>query len=283
MRIFFLLFAVRLAAQVQGPQLGYAAYKGELRRIEGLSTSSRLSEPLLLSGCSRIDAASSRWALCATESETLLVDLRDLSTRTVSASPFEKALWSPRGEAVVVDRAVKLSNLDAKEITKSSLNGGGTVLAISDKGAIAQRDSESGRILLDGESIQDDGSSVTAAAFDGDALLLAMEARVARVEAGKSAVFVELPIAATALRAGPAGVIYACNSTQLVRVEPSESTAIFDLPAAASRLDILADGSLLIVSPALEEPGWLFRWRDGEGGAFFFIPGFPAVREVVAQ
>jgi hypothetical protein len=267
MRILFLLTAaVGLTAQVQGPQLGYAAYKGELRRIEGLSGSSRLSDSVLLSGYSRIDAgASGRWVLAATESETLLIDLTDSSSRVVQSSPFEKAMWSPKGEAVVLDGTVVLSRFTDKDVAREDVAG--TVLAVSDKGVVAVRNDEQ-----------------TAAAFDGDILLVALDGKIARIDAGKSSEYVESPIAVTMLRAGNNGIIYACNKSQLVRIDSAGVASVFDTPVEASRLDLLADGSVLIVGPALEEPGWLFRWRDGEGGAFFFVPGFPARGgEVVAQ
>jgi hypothetical protein len=282
MRILILLTAaVGLTAQVQGPQLGYAAYKGELRRIDGLSGSSRLSESILIGGYARIDVgSSSRWFLAATESETVLLDLSDSSTRVVQSAPFEKALWSAKGEAVVIDGAVVLSRFTDKDLVKRDVVG--TILAVSDKGAVAVRDEERGSVSLDGEVVAE-ALGATAAAFDGDALLVVLDRRIARVEPGKSIAYLEIPVEISMLRAGSDGAVYACNKSQFLRIDSAGASLVFDMPVEASRFDLLSDGSVLISSPALEEPGWLFRWREGEGGAFFFVPGFPARGEVVAQ
>ncbi|BDC49327.1 hypothetical protein F183_A16430 [Bryobacterales bacterium F-183] len=252
------LLALSLPAQIQGPQLGYVSRDGQLRRIEGLSLSSRLSAPLDLGGltCSRISAApgtAMRWALCATDDATTLMDLSgELAARKVADAPFDSAVWSPNGQALLLD-GMRIFNLAAKQPTIESASR--DLRAISDAGAVA----------------------ADVAAFDGEAQLALHESTVRRFESGKAEEVYTLDFAPTLLAASPSSdAILAAAGQRLARISrTSGDIAYFDLPVAATALRLLADGSVLIADPAPGEPGWLFRWNRDEGGSVRFVPGIP--------
>ena len=265
------LFALPVGAQISGPQLGVVTHRSELRRIDGLRGSSRLSEPLQgLPGCTRIEAApGGRWALCNTADAALLIDLQTRSTLPIPA--FELVVWSPSGTAVAVDNRVSVLP------GSSRIESGGTVVAVSDSGSTVVRDRE-GTLLFHGEVI----AEATAMAFDGEVLLVGMQDSVARIDTGRSLQRFALGFE-PAFVAADANAMYAANGRTLARIDRlSGVIEMFELPvsdASITRLDRLADGSLLLAKPDVGEPGWLFH---GSSGKFSFIPGI-AVDVEVAQ
>ena len=258
------LLLLPLAAQIQGPQLGLLSRGSELRRIEGLSLSSRLSAPVDLAvACSKISAApgsAMRWAACATADATLLLDLSGaFAARKLTAVPFENVTWSANGKALLVD-ATRVSDLDTQDLTIASVSL--ATRAISDAGTVAEDD-----VL----------------AFDGEARLTVRESSVHRLEAGKPEEVYALDFAPRWIAASSNGDgLVAVAGQRLARISrPSGDIAYFELPVEASTLRLLADGSMLVVEPAPNEPGWLFRWNRDEGGSVRFVPGI-AVEQSVA-
>lgn len=258
-----------LAAQISGPQLGFIAHRGDLRRLEGLSRSSRLSNPIPgLPACSRLDAGS-RFAVCATsENAVLAINLRDLSLRAIpGANPaYERIVWSPNGSAVALDsQIIELTALESSQSETAS------IAAISDTGAAAVRDAQ-GALRLHGEIVASE--IVTAAAFDGEALLAGIGSSLRRIEPGRSSQDFPLPFEPRWLTSD-ANAFYAANARAIARIDRSTGgTTLFEVPedeVTIARLDRLADGSLLVALPAENQPGWLFR-----DGRFSFIPGIAA-------
>jgi hypothetical protein len=269
MRTLAILFAaVPLLAQISSPQLGYVSHRGELRRIEGLTFSSRLSEPLAI--CSRLDAGP-RFAICATPDG---VHLLDPQTRSAvrSLDAYERIVWSPSGLAVALDSHVY--NLPAGE----AVTADGEIVAISDTGAAATRDAL-GSLRLRNEIVA--GPEATAAAFDGEALLVASGPTLRRIEPGRSAQAYPLAFEPTLL-ASDAKAFYAANAQSIARIDRvTGELSVFAVPSeeiAITRLDRLEGGALLVASPGDNQPGWLFR-----DGRFSFIPGIAANTGEVAQ
>lgn len=269
MRIFpILLTTLPLAAQISSPQLGYVSHRGELRRIEGLAFSSRLSEPVTT--CSRMDT-SLRFALCTTPDGVKLIDLQT-QTATRSLDAYERIVWSPGGLAVALDSQVH--DLAAAKSTRVKEE----IAAVSDTGSVATRDAATGSLRVRNEIVA--GSEATAVAFDGEALLVASGAAVRRIEPGRSTQ--QYPLAfEPALLASDNDAIYAANSRTIARIDRvTGEVAVFEVPAddfVITRLDRLNGGSLLVANPGENQPGWLFR-----DGRFSFIPGI-AKNEEVAQ
>ena len=266
-----LLFTLPVGAQISGPQLGLVTHGGAMRRIEGLSGSSRLSDPLKgLPACTRIEAApGGRWALCGTVEAMLLIDLRDLSSRAIPA--FERVVWSPSGTAMAVDADVYI-------LPERTRFENGTVVAVSDSGSTAVRDIGGG-LQLRGEAVATGAQPQAAVAFDGEALLAGMQDSIVRIEPGRSSQRFHLGFEA-ALLGADGNAMYAASGRALARIDRATgSVAIFELPvpdATITRLERLSDGSLLLVKPDFGEPGWLFQGRSGK---FSFIPGIPVETE----
>ena len=106
-------------------------------------------------------------------------------------------------------------------------------------------------------------------AFDGEALLTAVNGSVLRVEASTTRQY-KLDLDAAFLTSD-AAALYAASGRTLARIDrASGEVTLFESPADISRLDRLADGCLLVATPASGEPGWLFHTREGR---FAFIPG----------
>lgn len=270
MKFLTLLFALPLTAQISGPQLGFVSHRGELRRIEGLTHSSRLSSPLAgLPGCSRLDAGS-RFALCTNADSVKVVDLRDLSARAIAA--YNRIVWSPNGLTVALDSEVH------DLVAAKSARVEGLVEAVSDTGSVAVRDAQ-GALRLRGEIVA--GAEASAAAFDDEALLVAVGQSVRRIDPGRSAQ--RYPLAfEPSLLASDANAFYAANARTIARIDRATGEiTVHEVPAddvVITRLDRLTGGSLLVASPGENQPGWLFR-----DGRFSFIPGIAVNEEEVAQ
>lgn len=251
--------------------MGFVTHQGELRRVEGLSGSSRLSGPLD-AACGHLEAGS-RWALCQNDGSSTLIDLFDIAAaaRELPGAPaaFERAVWSPGGTAVALDRLVFVLPSGTSPRAQE-----GEILALSDTGLAAVRDAD-GSVRLNGEIVA--GADAAAVAFDGEALLIASEGSLRRVQPGRS--FETFPLSVgTRFLASDDAAFYAANARTVIRIDriTGESSA-FDLPVEEvriTRLDRLADGSWLLASPGLGEPGWLFR-----NGSFSFIPGIAGKTE----
>jgi len=265
MRFLTLLTALPLAAQISSPQLGFVGHRGELRRIEGLAQSSRLSAPIAgLPACSRLDAAS-RFALCTNAEGVKVIDTQTFSTRTIAS--YERIVWSPNGSTVALDAEVH-DLLAAK-----SARVEGVIAAVSDAGSVAVRDAQ-GALRLRGEI-------VATTAFDDEALLVAVGTTVHRIDPGRSAQQYSLAFEPSLL-ASDASAFYAANARAIARIDRATAeVTVYEVPAddvVITRLDRLTGGSLLLASPGENQPGWLFR-----DGRFSFIPGIAVKEQEVSQ
>lgn len=259
-----LLLGLPLVAQIQGPQLGLLSRNGEVRRMEGLSLSSRLSSPVELGvACSRVSAApgaAMRWALCATDDSSLLIDLSGaIAPRKISETPYASATWSANGKALLVD-GMRVTALDEDDLKIEAARN--TARAISDAGTVAEDDS----VL----------------AYDNEAALSVRESALHRLEAGKAEEIYTLAFAPAFVAGSNDSSLFAAAGQRLARISrTSGDIAYFDLPVEASTLRLLSDGSVLIAEPAPGEPGWLFRWTGDGGGSFHFVPGIPVDQTAV--
>jgi len=300
LKLFSILVPALAAAQIQGPQpLGFTSHKGELRRIEGLASSSRLGSAIASLQCSQVDIAPGMLqAVCASAEEgTRLVDLRSLAARRLSeATSYERVIWSPLAQAVLVDRQV-FSRLQETEWTVTEAPGAeGTILALSDRGVVAVRDGEGVRF---GEAWSAIASEPTAAAFDGDSLLVASGPGITRWNpSGEATLSIELPFAPQVIRAAvssTSGVLYAASADRAARVavraDGTTDVQVLEFPAAlesrALLLPLASEGGgspmFLLSHPAPGSPGWLFRWQDDRGGSITFVPGIPVVASEVTE
>jgi hypothetical protein len=295
--LFSILVPALAAAQIQGPQLGFTSHKGELRRIEGLASSSRLGSVIGALHCSQADIAPGMLqAVCASPEEgTRLVDLRSLAARRLSeATAYERVIWSPNAQAVLVDHKV-FSRLQETEWTVAEAPVGAAILALSDRGVLAVWDAEGGGVRF-GEAWSAIATEPTAATFDGDALLVATGGGITRLDAsGEASSTVELPFAPQAIRAGASGgTVYAASADRAARValrtDGTADVQVLEFPAAlesrAMLLPMAVEGGsstvFLLSHPAPGSPGWLFRWQEDRGGSITFVPGIP-VAEVTEQ